>query len=94
MPRKKKTVRKSRKAPIKKETRYVQRDKSGRVTGHFANPQPGYAEEELPEDHPDIKDYHNERKRIDDEGRKTSSIPAILKRLDELEVRLAKLEGK
>lgn len=29
---------------------YVQRDDSGKVTGVYANPQPDYAEEELPDD--------------------------------------------
>jgi len=33
---------------------YVQRDKAGAITGRFANAQPGYAEEFLAEDHPEI----------------------------------------
>lgn len=33
---------------------YVQRDLEGRVTGLFANAQPGLAEEGLPDDHPDV----------------------------------------
>lgn len=35
------------------EPRYIQRDKDGVVIGHYANAQP-YAEEMVPEDHPDI----------------------------------------
>jgi hypothetical protein len=38
-------------------SRFVQRDAGGLVTGHYANPQPGYAEEELPDGHPDILAY-------------------------------------
>jgi len=33
--------------------RYVQRDKDGKVVGHFACPQP-YAQEELADDHPEV----------------------------------------
>lgn len=33
---------------------YVQRDASNRVIGRFANPQQGYAEEFLPDAHPDL----------------------------------------
>lgn len=46
-----------------KEPRYVQRDPHTReITGHFANPQSGYAEEELPPDHPDLVVFNNRRK--------------------------------
>lgn len=38
--------------------RYVQRDIVGKLVGHFANPQPGYAEEEVADDHPDIVAKH------------------------------------
>lgn len=38
--------------------RYVQRDKDGKVIGHFARPQPGTAEEALPDDHPDIAAFN------------------------------------
>lgn len=74
--------------------RWVQRDKSGKVTGHFANPQPGYAEEELPDDHPHIKAYYAERQRQEDEGRRVSSIPALLDRINDLETRVKELEGR
>ncbi len=37
--------------------RYVQRNEEGKVIGHFANPQQGYAEEALPDDHPDIAEF-------------------------------------
>ena len=33
---------------------YVQRNHRQKITGLYANRQPGYAEEELPEDHPDV----------------------------------------
>jgi hypothetical protein len=71
--------------------RWVQRDESGKVIGHFANPQP-YAREELPDDHPDLKHYRDERQRLEDEGRRESSIPAILARLSALEQRVVELE--
>lgn len=41
---------------MSKEPRFVQRDKSGKVIGHYANPH-DYATECVPEDHPDILDY-------------------------------------
>lgn len=41
--------------------RYVQRDAEGKLIGHFANPQPGYAEEEVADDHPDILGWNAER---------------------------------
>ena len=34
--------------------RYVQRNASNTIVGHFARPQPGYAEEGLPDDHPEL----------------------------------------
>ena len=33
---------------------YVQRDDEGNITGCFANPQPGFAEEYLPDDNPEV----------------------------------------
>jgi hypothetical protein len=35
-------------------TRFVQRDEAGLIVGHYANLQPGYAEEEIADDHPDF----------------------------------------
>ena len=49
--------------------RYVQRDENGRVIGHFANPQLGYAEEELGDGHPDLLAY--EASRVSPAPRKT-----------------------
>lgn len=43
-------------------SRFVQRDSDGKLIGHYANPQPGYAEEELPDDHPDILAWQAARK--------------------------------
>lgn len=91
--KKKKKKTQSRKRSLR-PTRFVQRDETGKITGHFANPQPGYAEEELPEDHPHIKAYHAERQRQEDEGRRTSSIPALLARIDEIERRLTNVEKR
>ena len=41
--------------------RYLQRDTTGTVLGHYANPQPGYAEEEVPDDHPDLQAWEAKR---------------------------------
>lgn len=38
---------------------FVQRSKDGKVIGVFGQPQPGYAEEELPDDHPEVLAYLN-----------------------------------
>jgi hypothetical protein len=47
------------------EKRFVERDKDGKVVGEYACLQPGYAEEELSEDHPDITAYRNQpRKKL------------------------------
>lgn len=37
---------------------YVQRNWKGEITGLFAIRQPGYAEEELPDDHPDVVSFN------------------------------------
>lgn len=34
--------------------RYVQRDQDGNIIGDYANPQPGYAEEALEDDAPEL----------------------------------------
>jgi len=39
------------------ETRYVQRDGTGKIVAHFANPQPGLTAEALPDTHPDLLAY-------------------------------------
>jgi len=38
---------------------YVQRDSEGRINGVFANLQKGYAEEELPDDSPEVVSHSN-----------------------------------
>jgi len=38
--------------------RYVQRDEQKKVVGSYANLQPGYAEEQMAEDHPDLVRYN------------------------------------
>jgi hypothetical protein len=42
---------------------YVQRDESGTLVGVFANPQPGYAEEPLPDDHAEVATFFNRSRR-------------------------------
>lgn len=44
---------------------YVQRQ-SGRVVGEFANPQPGFAEDFLADDHADVKAFRNPPPNPDD----------------------------
>ena len=38
---------------------YVQRDSEGKINGVFANPQKGYAEEELSDDSPEVVSHSN-----------------------------------
>lgn len=38
---------------------YYSRDENGRLNGQYRQPQPGYAEEELPDDHPDVAAFLN-----------------------------------
>ena len=33
---------------------FIERDKDGKIKGVYANPQPGYADEELADDHPEV----------------------------------------
>lgn len=73
-------------------SRWVQRDKdTGEVTGHFANPQPGYAEEELPDDHPELKAFHKRRELA---RLAVSPHKALEERITELERALAELRAK
>ena len=72
--------------------RYAQRDELGVLVGHFANPQPGYAEEEVPDDHPDIVAW---RRRREQEAREARSKDQDIEvRLAVLEARMAALELK
>ncbi|MFO0451053.1 MAG: hypothetical protein ACK52I_20750 [Pseudomonadota bacterium] len=41
------------------KTRFIERDKQGRIVSSYATIQPGYAEEELPEDQPDVQAFLN-----------------------------------
>ena len=36
---------------------FVERDQAGIIKGLYRQPQPGYAEEELPETHPEVVDF-------------------------------------
>ena len=38
-------------------TRFVERDGTGKIVGHFASLQPGTAEEEVADDHPDLLSF-------------------------------------
>lgn len=40
---------------------FVQRNEQGFIKGVYASKQPGYAEEELPNTHPDIVEYNKPR---------------------------------
>jgi hypothetical protein len=44
---------------------YVSRDDSGNINGLYANPQPGYAEEFLPDDDPEVVAFINPPRPID-----------------------------
>jgi len=46
---------------------YVSRGDSGNINGLFANPQPGYAEEFLPDDDPEVVAFLNPPPPIDPE---------------------------
>jgi polyhydroxyalkanoate synthesis regulator phasin len=67
--------------------RYVQRDPNTKlVVGHFANPQ-SFAQEELPDDHPDIIAYAQRRL-------SESNVDPVKDRIDALEARIADLEAR
>ena len=70
-------------------SRYVQRDRDGTLIGHFANPQPGYAEEEVLDDHPDILAWQAARAAFRMADHKSSSN----ERLRAAEARLSVLEA-
>lgn len=69
--------------------RYVQRDGSGKVIGHFANKQ-SYAEEEVADDHADIlaRDEEIRLARL-----AATSISGLLLCIEDLEARVAALGG-
>lgn len=48
-------------------TRFVKRNDDGKITGHFANLQPGIAEEEVADDNADLLAFINppKRRRVD-----------------------------
>jgi hypothetical protein len=68
--------------------RYVQRDKSGKLVGHFANPNP-LATEVLEDDHPEIAEWEEWRFREHRKAKDTRSVDALLKRIEKLEQALA-----
>jgi hypothetical protein len=65
--------------------RYVQRDASGALIGHYANPQP-YAQEAVADDHPDVLAWQA--------AREAARGPTMAERLAALEERIAKLEAR
>jgi len=70
-------------------SRYVQRGRDGALIGHFANLQPGYAEEEVADDHPDILEWQAARAafRLADHNSSSNE------RLRAVEARLSVLEA-
>ena len=79
------------------EPRWVERDvATGKIVGHFACAQPGYAEECLPGDHPDLVAWREEREIMylaDLERQPAVLIAVLTARVDALEERIKKLEG-
>lgn len=60
--------------------KYVERDKDGIVKGVYACLQPGYAEEMLPDDHPDILKFNDAQASIINQGK---SIDARIRAIEE-----------
>ena len=70
--------------------RFIHRDSSGKMLGHYANKQ-SYATEGVPEDHPDIVAWNEARDKLkrDAEERKARLDPEkLLARIEALEARL------
>lgn len=70
--------------------RYVHRDSSGKLIGHFANEQ-SYAREAVPDDHHDIIEWRDRHKRENEEylRRKAMMDPEkLMARLEAIEKRL------
>lgn len=59
-----------------KEKRYIQRDETGKVCGHFAHPH-SYAQEEVDEDHPDIAAWDAARREYQKMGYGSQSTPRL-----------------
>lgn len=61
--------------------RFVERDGQNKVVGTFARPQPGRAEEVLPDDHFDIVDFNNRSvpkpSQLGDIPASVNSVPAL-----------------
>lgn len=59
---------------------YVSRDDSGKINGLYANPQPGFGEEYLPDDDPQVVAFLNPPLPINPalDGMKPKSITEIL----------------
>jgi hypothetical protein len=77
--------------------RYVQRDESGKVVGHFANWQEGYAEEALSDDHVDLVAFRAERERLREENQRqslTKRVPILEARVEALEALVKQLSNK
>ena len=61
---------------------FVQRTPQGDITGIYHMRQPGYAEEELPDNHPDVVAFVNR------------PLPITVDKVAALETRIAALESK
>ena len=75
--------------------RFVQRDKDGKLIGHFGLEQ-SYATEVVPDDHPDILAWDVDRKARELAAMAASPkmlIPALQERIARLEGRVAGLES-
>lgn len=68
--------------------RYIQRNAEGVLIGHFASRQPGYAEELVPDDHPDVLAWNAAREAF----RRADHNSASNERLRAAEKRIAVLE--
>ena len=79
-------------------TRYLHIREDGTVMGHYANPQPGYAELEVADDDPRIAAWRQERESQRDAAKAAArqqsqaKEDALLARISALEEKLAQLE--
>ena len=64
---------------------FVERNPDGTIKGVYANRQPGYADEELADDHPAVVTFRN---------RPSSQPRDVMGELDAIKTRLAALESR
>jgi hypothetical protein len=81
--------------------RYIRREK-GKMVGHYANPTPGYKEEEVPDDHPDILAWTAAREEVkqavradaERRGKEEKALYSRVAALEEKLLKLSKVKGK